>query len=85
MVPTHSLLDGQAMLETVPAELTPIIRHELGRVGFVLTTTLTPSSAMQNLTRGQLTALAWRRTRTFDPFHTPGPPVGFVDVNTSPA
>jgi hypothetical protein len=85
MVPTHSVLDGQAMLENVPAELTPITRHELGRVGFVLTTTLIPSSAMQNRTRGQLIALAWRRTRTFEPLHAPGPPVGFVDVNTSPA
>jgi hypothetical protein len=33
MVPTHSLLDGQAMLESVPAELTSIARHECGRVG----------------------------------------------------
>ena len=84
MVPTHSLLDGQAMLANVPLELTLITRHELGRVGLVLTTTFCPSSAMQNLTRGQLTALASLRLLTYEPLHAPAPPVGFVDVNSWP-
>ena len=84
MVPTHSLLDGHATLENVPAELTLITCHELGRVGFVLTTTFRPSSAIQKLTRGQLTALAWLRVLTFEPLHAPAPPVGFVDVNSWP-
>jgi hypothetical protein len=84
MVPTHSLLDGQAMLENVPPELTGITRQELGRVGFVLTTTSSPSSAIQKLTRGHLTALAWLRSRTFAPLHALAPPVGFVDVNSWP-
>jgi hypothetical protein len=57
-VPTHSFLDGQVILRNGPLVLTGITRQELGRVGFVLTTTLSPSSAMQNRTRGQLSAVA---------------------------
>ena len=83
-VPTHSFLDGQEMLWNGPLLLTLITRQELGRVGFVLTTTFSPFSAMQNRTRGQLSALAWPRTPTLAPLQAAAPPVGFVEVNTWP-
>ncbi len=83
-VATHRFLDGHAMLRNAPFVLTGITRQDLARVGFVLTTTFTPSSAMQNRTRGQLSAVAWRRTSTLAPFQATAPPVGFVEVNSWP-
>jgi hypothetical protein len=84
MVATHSLRDGQAMLDNVPGELTLIQRHECGRVGCVLTCTPPSTATTQNRTRGQLTSGASREPMVVC-FQAPAPPVGSVEVNTWPA
>ena len=90
MVATHSLRDGQAMLDKSPnflrfaASQILIHRHECGPVGCVLTCTPFVSVTMQNRTRGQLTAgKPTEPTRV--PCQAPAPPVGSVEVNTWPA